>query len=300
MSWLTLLNDNGQSFDNAELLVVAGRLNVESDFESLADPPEARSLQLTCYPIGSTAAGSPVAYPVPPAPPPAPMAAPVMYESVSRMTAVDAVELTVTGARMKAAEENLGDLKLYRVPERVTVSAKGLKQVAFLDQERVEGRLLYRAACDPYGADKAFRPTARLLVTVNDKRHGLGMALPQGGITFFEPAQRGVQLVAEETLRDHAKGQDVEIVMGESSQVQALCERVGEIDVEQGWAGRRATLVNANPVPVTVRLQLGDAADFALRGLAGARVKDGQRIVERVIPANGRITVAWQVRSSDF
>lgn len=300
MSWLTLLNDNGQSFDNAELLVVAGRLNVESDFEGLADPPEARPLQLTCYPIGSTAAGSPVPYPVPPAPPPMPMAAPVMYESVSRMTAVDAVELTVTGARMKAAEENLGDLKLYRVPERVTVSAKGLKQVAFLDQERVEGRLLYRADCDPYGADEAFGPTARLLVTVNDKRHGLGMALPQGGITFFEPAQRGVQLVAEETLRDHAEGQDVEIVLGESAQVQALCERVGDIDVDQGWAGRRATLVNANPVPVTVRLQLGDAADFALRGLPGTRVKDGQRIVERVIPANGRITVAWLVRNSDF
>src|SRR5207253_1782152 len=52
MSWLTLLNDNGQSFPNAELLVVAGRLNVTSDFEDLSDPPEARPLRLTCYPIG--------------------------------------------------------------------------------------------------------------------------------------------------------------------------------------------------------------------------------------------------------
>lgn len=298
MSWLTLLNDNGQSFDNAELLVVAGRLNVDSDFENLADPPQASPLRLTCYPIGSTAAGSPVAYPAPP--PPMPMAAPVMYESVSRMTAVDAVELTATGARMKAAEENLGDLKLYRVPERVSVSAKGLKQVAFLDQDRVEGRLLYRTACDPYGADAAFVPTTRLLVTVNDKRHGLGMALPQGGITFFEPAQRGLQLVAEDTLRDHAEGQDVEIGLGDSAQVQALCERVGDTEPDQGWSGRRATLVNANPVPVTVRLQLGDAADIALRGLPGTRVKDGQRIVERVIPANGRTTMTWQVRNSDF
>ena len=31
MSWLTLLNDNGQSFPNAELLVVAGRLSVVSN-----------------------------------------------------------------------------------------------------------------------------------------------------------------------------------------------------------------------------------------------------------------------------
>ena len=56
-SWLTLVNDNGQSFDDAQLLVVAGRLNVESNFQQLADPPQARPLQLTCYPLGSTAAG---------------------------------------------------------------------------------------------------------------------------------------------------------------------------------------------------------------------------------------------------
>ena len=63
MSWLTLLNDNGQSFPDAELLVVAGTLNVVSDFRSLADPPDARPLRLTCYPLGSTAAGSPVELP---------------------------------------------------------------------------------------------------------------------------------------------------------------------------------------------------------------------------------------------
>src|SRR5690606_10201112 len=74
LSWLTLLNDNGQSFPDAELLVLAGRLSVVSDFQALADPPDARPLQLTCYPIGSTAAGSPLesAYPPQPSPPPPP------------------------------------------------------------------------------------------------------------------------------------------------------------------------------------------------------------------------------------
>ena len=42
MSWLTLLNDNGQSFEDAELLVVAGTLSVVSNFQGLADPPDAR------------------------------------------------------------------------------------------------------------------------------------------------------------------------------------------------------------------------------------------------------------------
>src|SRR5690606_6974734 len=112
MSWLTLLNDNGQSFENAELLVVAGRLNVVSDFESLSDPPVARPLRLTCFPIGSTAAGTRI--PPPPPPPPAPpMAAPMMAQRAVMLESADSV--VVTGSAMKAVEEALGDLKLYRV-----------------------------------------------------------------------------------------------------------------------------------------------------------------------------------------
>ncbi len=57
LSWLTLVNDNGQSFDNARLQIIAGRLNVDSDYEGLADPPVAEELWLTCYPLGSTSGG---------------------------------------------------------------------------------------------------------------------------------------------------------------------------------------------------------------------------------------------------
>lgn len=294
MSWLTLLNDNGQSFADAELLVVAGTLNVVSDFDELADPPEARPLRLTCYPLGSTADGSAVQPPYPSGPPlpPPPPAPPVAMASP---VAERAASIVVTGARMKAAEENLGDLKLYRVPERVTVAAKALKQVAFLDEDRVDGQLLYRASCTPYDGGDDPAQTERLLVTVNDKRHGLGMALPQGGISFFEPAAGSLQLVAEADLRDHATGQDVEVALGTSAQVQAQCAISDPI---RGWQRLRESLTNANPVPVNVRLQLGDPAQFALRGLSGARVKDGQRIFEVTVPANGRREITWQVRDS--
>ena len=63
------------------------------------------------------------------------------FSSPSPVVAVDAA--------MLAEEEALGDLKLYRVPEPVTVSAKSLKQIAFLDQDEVEGRLLYQSHCEP-------------------------------------------------------------------------------------------------------------------------------------------------------
>src|SRR5690606_35853384 len=112
---------------------------------------------------------------------------------------------------MKAVEEALGDLKLYRVPEPVTLAAKSLKQVAFLDEEAVQGRLLYKITCSPEGAYHEARPARMLLATVNDADHGLGMALPMGGITIFEPSPSGEQLIAEERLRDYAEGQDVEL-----------------------------------------------------------------------------------------
>jgi hypothetical protein len=299
MSWLTLLNDNGQSFPDAELLVIAGKLNVVSNFQGLADPPDARPLALTCYPIGSTAAGSPVdEFMPPPPPPPAPQmreeSAIIVTGSLARRA-----DFAASAPAMKAVEEALGDLKLYRVPEPVTVSAKSLKQVVFLDQNAVEGRLLYKTSCSPWDNQDEPLPAAMLLATVNDKRHGLGMALPMGGITVFEPTSFGDQLVAEERIRDYAEGQDVELALGTSSQVFAQCERVGGIDpheVPARWTPIRVTLSNANRNPARVRVVLGPAGDWQLRGLSGKRVKDGEVIVEVTVPGNGRRVVSWEAR----
>jgi hypothetical protein len=301
MSWLTLLNDNGQSFPGAELLVVAGKLNVVSNFQGLADPPDARPLALTCYPFGSTAAGSPIdeLLPPPPPPPSAPMAAMQEAIVVTGAQVRRRADMVVDELAMKAEEEALGDLKLYRVPEPVTVSAKSLKQVVFLDQNEVEGRLLYKAACSPWDNQDEPLPAGMLLATVNDKKHGLGMALPMGGITVFEPSSFGEQLVAEERLRDYAEGQDVELALGESTQVFLQCERVDGIDpheVPTRWISIRVTLTNANLNPARVRLVLGVSGDWQLRGIQGTRVKDGEVIVEVTVPGNGRRQVTWEAR----
>jgi hypothetical protein len=305
MSWLTLLNDNGQSFPDAELLVVAGKLNVVSNFQGLADPPDARPLALTCYPLGSTAAGSLVDYPPPPpAPPPVPVSE-MAQESIVVTGMARRADFAAAPA-MKAVEEALGDLKLYRVPEAVTVSAKSLKQVVFLDQDAVGGRLLYKTACSPWDNQDEPLPAAMLLATVNDKRHGLGMALPMGGITVFETptgsGSFGDQLVAEERVRDYAEGQDVELALGTSSQVFARCERVGGIDPYETparWTPIRVTLTNANRNPARVRVVLGAAGDWQLRGISGTRVKDGEVIAEVTVPGNGRREVSWEVRPAD-
>ncbi|NNF94957.1 MAG: hypothetical protein HKM91_10255 [Altererythrobacter sp.] len=290
LSWLTLVNDNAQSFDNAELLVVAGTLNVESDFEELAEPPRGESLRLRCWPRGNTAAGSP-SYPYPPAPAPPP--------------AMMADSIVVTGTRMQkaafesaspvavmAGEENLGDLKLFRVPEPITVQAKGLKQVAFLDKDRVRGELIYEAACDLYGRvyqDDQFGPAQLIFQTENDERHGLGVSLPQGGVTVFEPSRAGDLLIGEDEIRDYPIGQEVEINLAESTRVFQQCARTGEIEQSEkdraDWRQLRAAVTNSGSQSAQVRLEIGRSSDIEVRRTRGLKLRNGAHVIETSVGA---------------
>lgn len=312
LSWLTLMNDNGQSFDNAKLQIIAGTLNVDSDFEGLSDPPVAAPLRLTCYPLGNTKQGTPIRDLMPPPPPPPPMSAP------APVMAMEADAVIVTGARVQreelakaasvvtADEEDLGDLKLFRVPDRVDVSAKGQKQVAFLNKDAVKARYLYQAGCNAYDVGRPVEDMVSadvLLVTKNDEDKGLGIALPQGAMTIYEPTSIGLQLSGQTDLRDFARGQDVELQLGESSQVHAQCnlreadpERLGE----GKWVKMVAVLSNANPHPVKLRLQLGWSRQFDARfPRHKVRVKNGYKTVELTLPANSSEEFDWKIRRSD-
>lgn len=213
------------------------------------------------------------------------------------------VQRMTSPAEMMAVEEQLGDLKLYRVPESVTVAAKGLKQIVFLQKDAVEGELIYEIGCAPDRAgDEGFRPAERLLATVNDEAHGLGVALPSGGVAIFEPSPYGPLLVGEETLRDYAEGQDVEIALGTSEQVRAACSRLSEHDPAEepeAWTRMEAEVANALANPVTLRIRLGSGADWEVRRRPELTVRDGEWTIEAEIPANSDRKIRWSVRGTD-
>lgn len=307
LSWLSFVNDNGQSFEDAQLLAIAGTLNVESDFEGLADPPRAAPLRLTCYPLGNTKRGTPFAPPPPPTPPPPPMAAraeQMIVVTGSRKSTADMMYSPVSV--MEAGEEQLGDLKLYRVPERVTVSAKGMKQVAFLNRQDVEARFLYVASCGPYDwfdPDDEFRSAEMLLVTKNEDRRGLGVSLPQGMMTVFEPSAYGPQMVAETKLRDYARGQEIELELPNSDQVNYQCGRTVEDvdpdDKSRKWIEMKGEIRNANPHPIRMRVLLGQSVDWDVRlRRVKTSVKNGYRIAEFRVPANETREFRWKVRNA--
>src|SRR3546814_7082721 len=81
-------------------------------------------------------------------------------------------EVAVTAQR-RAVQEDLGDLKLYRVPMRVNVNANGQKQVALLEKPAVPFDLLYGATIWPEAVTEA-APLHMLVRMENKEKQGLG------------------------------------------------------------------------------------------------------------------------------
>lgn len=305
VAWLTIANDNGQSFPDATLAAVAGTINVERNFRSLSDPLEAKPLRLTCYPLGSTARVT--------------MAEPVVvnrrFDDLSESD--DAGEIIVTGTQragavafrsgqvaMKADEEALGDVKLYRVPEQVTVASQSLKQVAFLDQPRVDGTLFHRGACEPESGEDSNAPPASValwLRTRNDAAHGLGLAMPSGNVAVFEPTSAGEMLLGEQSIRDYASGQKVELALADSSNVYLSCGREAEQDPTDGlWHGLHARVTNANGHAITLEIDLADSAAWAVRKPSGRhRIEDGRHIMTVNVPPNSSRALRWDIRNTE-
>lgn len=113
--------------------------------------------------------------------------------SAAPMARAGAEEIAVTGARAKLAEQsNLGDYKLYTLPEPVTLNARQTKQVAFLDQKDVAFQRLYAVEMDSYddydNADWPLIIPDVVLRLENKTANGLGKPLPSGALSAIETA----------------------------------------------------------------------------------------------------------------
>src|SRR5690606_36369819 len=132
LGWLTLVSADETSFADATTSAVAGRVNRSedtSDDEARMAIQRARHLnrEYGCWPAGTTSDVTAPPPPPPPAPPPMAMAMPVPEIMVTAMRRQE----SLADVAVVAQAENLGDLKLYRIPVPVTVAAQAQKQVAF-------------------------------------------------------------------------------------------------------------------------------------------------------------------------
>lgn len=271
-AWVTLASGDETRFAAAQTLVIAGRVNRDRTDRAPDRAPPA--IELTCWPSGTT---SDVTGPVPP-PPPSAMNAPMMMDMAR------AESITVTASRRKfAVQEDLGDLKLYRIPERVTVAARAQKQVALLERAAVPVRLVYRADMD--GGDA---PPVRLTVRARNRTaDGLGLPLPAGKVALYQampPGAGGARplLLGEGAVDDKAVGELVEIDVASATGVTAR-------EVETAKRRRVLRVTNANAVPVAFEARFGDRIVSG----SGLRRTDGTTIWAVTVPANGRATLSF-------
>lgn len=279
-AWLTLASSDQTSFVDAGTQAVAGKINREEDDSANSDDGAAY-LSLACWPAGTTSGGSAEYSMEPSAAPPPPPMAPMM---AMRADAVS--EIVVTG--MKVQQEELADLKLYRIPQPVTVAANSQKQVALLDRKAVPVMLLYRTTID---GDDASDPVMTLRAR-NRENAGLGLALPGGPVALFQKARGTALLIGESALGDKAVGEDVEIDGAVATQITVEAETV-ESTARQDK--RRVTISNAGPDPQAFEARIKISDEEKLKGFSHkVGRKDGDWLWAVTLPANGTVTLDYR------
>jgi hypothetical protein len=299
-AWLTLANSNDESFPAAAVNAIAGQPNREegSDRGAGSYSPEIR---LQCWPAGRT---SDALYPPPPPPPP---------EAERDGAYEDYGEIVVTGSRIQrkelmaaapvaimAQQEELGDLKLYRIPEPVTVAANGQKQVALLHKEKVKVEKLYSLRLDADSEAEEWSPVELMLRTRNNKDKGLGLPLPSGSVAVFEQLDDRVLLAGEAQMDDLAIEEDVELRFGESADVQFRQVRLSSRreDDDGSDRSRRAKfqveLTNARSERARVEVALSVYEDWTIAN-SSARLKltKGRKTWVADVPANGKARLTY-------
>ena len=316
-AWVTLANSNGVGFPSAHAQVVAGKVNRVS-----AEPGEdgvggtndevepidiGGPILAQCWPQGSTS-DQPMILREASRDRKMSVAAP----SFAPAAAMRLQEVVVT-AEKRVQQEQLGDLKLYRVPARTTLASRQSKQVRLMDQSGIPVTTIYGLDLD---GDADFTgPAHRWLRTKNTAANHLGLPLPSGSVAVFAPYNGERLLQHESGLRDIAVDEEVEIDLGESPDVQVSGD-VEETHVDSSQAkllplvpGVKLRSVDVDDV---LRVEVSNARpaeiDFELRLSLpeGARIvradhplgtKNGRPIFRFKVPANQTVAVRFQAQT---
>jgi hypothetical protein len=272
-AWVTLASSDATSFAEASAAVVGGKLAF--DEQRNYGSGQGSELVFRCY----------MRPPPPPPPPPAPMMAAEIVVTARRVAA-RAQDVPVT---MQA--EGLGDLTLYRMPVPTTVAAHAQKQVALFDRRLVTLATIYTGEI----ADEGDGDASILLRTRNTAAQGLGVALPAGEVTVFEPHAGEMVLAGKGRVFDKAVGERVEIGVGESPQVHVATAATGKEPHGQSYA---VTVANAHPWPIRFegKLRIDDDERIASSSTRLVR-KDGYWLWAIDVPANGQAMLKYRLKA---
>ena len=193
--------------------------------------------------------------------------------------------------------EQLGDLKLYTVPERTTVAAMQMKQTRLIDQHAVPVEFYY--AAELQGMDWRTEEQVqgmRMIRTLNDKAHQLGLPLPAGAMLFQQDQFGRTMVVGEPDLADTAEDEKIELPLGVSSDLTIKRRTLRRDDKSQD---SEVVISNAGSSDLVLELKVPLDGAARLTSPDHAYVKrDGQPLFVLQVPAGDKIVLRFSATTS--
>ncbi len=299
--WITLANGNSVSLNNARTQIVAGGLHREYVARFVNNQPQVIA---RCWPMERTSD-------VPLRPDrPYNLVTPYMGQDFERFD--KASEIMVTGQRRGYAvpapspvmamdasyapaappppPEQLGDLKLYTIPQRTTVAAMQMKQTRLIDQPGVPVEFYYATTINALSYGSAEHTSGmRMVRTLNDKAHQLGLPLPAGSILFQQDQFGRSMLVGEPALADTAEDEKIELPLGIASDL-TIARRTLRRDAKSQDA--EVTISNAGPAELMLELKVPlDGGQKLTSSDRPHEQRNGQPLFILKVPAGDKVTL---------
>ena len=318
-AWLTVASGDSTSFVDADMAVIAGRIaffaqapvaDGEDEWEARErreeearnDPwnPDNIEVWFSCWPRGSSGAGG--HHPRLFAPDRLPEGR-IDYAEGYQIgfygggggcggEEESCGEIIVTGSRI-APREDIGDYKLYRVPQPTTLGAQSRKQIAFLEKPGVAAQMMHVFAVRGDDFEEYNDPVLR----IDNKKGGpLAEPVPGGQVALFQRRADEPMLVGQTHVKDKAVGELIDLQLPDQDGSDVDTDRE-ELDSGDDWTRYRITVENSGEAAEPVEISFGNDTHYMVDKISRAtRLRDGKRIWSVTIPADGKKTIDYRVR----
>ncbi len=256
LGWLTMSNDTSKNFENADVAVVAGQVNRAAQSYRSTPGAYAKSFSATCgdnirrasndeiIVTARRARGDQV----------------IVQEASSELVTLNGVTMeraipavVKTVSVREATRENLGDYKLYRAPQSVSLRPYQTKQIAFLLKPNVEFEPVHKHsinAASLRGAPAQVLPTRIEYEVDNSKDGNLARPLPAGTVRVMSEREDGkIVFIGEDKARDLAVDLPFDIKIGESFLVTTAFDYAREYRGDDLHIKLMSTVFNASDKP---------------------------------------------------
>lgn len=265
--WITLKNESGADYNNAQVQLVAGNVNLAAETGGIQPRP-------------------------------------LMYAAKAMVRNADMAMETGGGY---PEQESLADYYIYTLPFKTDIKDKQSKQVSLLSKENVAFAKEYKLESPLYlgvgSRDNEFNRQNPEVVFkfVNNQASNLGEPLPKGIIRFYEKDKSGnIQFLGESNLEQLAVGDKTDLRLGRSFDIQAkgkvmnvknIAKNATDAEVEVKF-----TNAKKDAEKVVFEQSFGDSWEIVSESVKNEKKNAGTAAWTVEVPAGGEAVLNFKVR----